>query len=190
MREVVPRMPKYRYGRFANACDVTKAWPVDVSVRGIPPETFLNLPVDGLSLKSLKLCERIKNPNLQHLLNTTIRRIDGFELQKHYQYIDLSFCSFWLNKDKPLSVIKSSKSPLNGKIYASVSVRHDVSDEYLFVQELETRFGYTSPMFAAKATVAFPPICHGEVWTVGWIQGVTKYEAKVQNKNENNRFLT
>ena len=182
-------MPKYRNSRFANVCDVMKSLPVSVNAEA---KTFLDIPLDSSSLKCLETYQpQIKNSFLNKLLTATRKRIEGnFGTPMYYNYLNLSLCSLWLNKDKPASKTESSKSPLNGKIYASVSVRHSHVNKSLLVQEFETWVGNTMPIFAARATVAFPPICDGEVWTVGWIQGVTKGETICQSKNGRNQYIT
>ena len=87
----------------------------------------------------------------------------------------------WPSKETPPSVLSSQKSSFGGKIYSSVSAKH--IDDSLVVQETEGRIGYLPSLFVAKATVAFPPVCEGEVWTVGWIQALTKNEAKIIRQN-------
>ena len=182
------RMPKYRYGRFANVCDVIKLLPVKVNAEA---ETFLDILLDSASLKCLETYQPgIKNSFFKQLLTTTKKRIEGCGTPMYYNHLNLSLCSLWLNKNKPASAIETSKSPLSGKIYASVSVRHSLEDKSLFVQELETCIGHTMPMLAARATVAFPPVREGEVWTVGWIQGVAKADAIFQSKNGRNQYMT
>ena len=87
---------------------------------------------------------------------------------------NVSLCSLWPNKEKPSSAVESHKYPLKGKIYSSISAKHCEMNNTLVFQETENNIGYMPMCFTAKATVAFPAICKGEVWTVGWIQAVTK----------------
>ena len=179
------RMPNYAYKRFANECDFNRAFPLHAG----KAERALNAPLDCRTLKNLKFCEGIEDKVFQHLLTTTAGRIEGgSNLQLLAAMAPM--CSFWLAKEKPLSVTESPNYPLNGKIYASISVNHTVSDDFVFVQETDEQIGYISPLFAAKATVAFPPILEGEVWTVGWIQATTKAdsEIKVKDDRENGHF--
>ena len=79
---------------------------------------------------------------------------------------------------------RSTSNTLVGKIYAGVVATHSSDDDFVVVQEAERRFGYMPPVFAAKATVAFPPICRGEVWTVGWVQALTGSSQMIACEND------
>ena len=78
----------------------------------------------------------------------------------------------WLRKEAPESVQTSEGSLLGGKVYVTMTTGYRC--DYLLLQETENHFGYMPPCFNVRATVAFPPVCKNEVWTVGFIQAVTK----------------
>ena len=165
---VKSRMPKYQYKRFANPIHFKNCFPHE--------ETLLSLDsfVDESSLKYLKNKRRVlNNASFRKLLGTVEQRFHQIiPKPKHY---DLSLCSPWLSKKRPMSVKNCRNRPHEGKIYIGATVTHSSDDDFVAVQEAEEDLiGYMPPIFAAKATVAFPPICEGEVWTVGWVQTLTK----------------
>ena len=166
------RMPRYSFARFGNSCDV--AFPsFGDSQRKAFLKTSLNLSI----LKRFELDQPIEDPWLIKLKDETEARIQR-SVPKSTQ-CNLEQCTPWLSKEKPLSADKSQKNPLKGKIYTSILTRNRVEDDLLVFQETETCMGYMPPVFSAKATVAFPPICKGEVWTVGWIQALKKSDQKI-----------
>ena len=164
------RIPNYSYARLANFSDVKKAFP---SFDASQTVDFLNTSFDTSLLKDLKRVKPIQDQNFLKIVKTTKERTNS--LMSAYR----RGCSPWLSKEKPLSVIKCQKNPLKGKIYACISARHSAEDDYVVVQETENIFGYSPPVFSAKATVAFPPILKGEVWTVGWIQAMKKSDRSI-----------
>ena len=166
--EVERRMPGYSFGRFGNGRDVKKAFP-DFEMS--QTMNFLKTPLCPSLLKKFK---PIKGSKISKLMKETESRI--LEIGEKPSKSDLHHCTPWLSKNKPLSSVESLKSPLKGKIYISISLRHSAENDKVIVQETETCIGYMPPVFSAHATVAFPPICKGEVWTIGWIQAVTKFE--------------
>ena len=153
------RLPRYSYERFANSCDIVNAFPWVKDA-----ETILKLLKSPISNKPLS------DPIIHRIKEATTMRIKQFAAVP----TNLKSCTPWLSKEKPLSAEESLKSPLKGKIYATVVTMHSAEDDLLVVQETETDVGYMPPVFSAEATVAFPPICKGEVWTVGWIQAMKK----------------
>ena len=100
----------------------------------------------------------------------------------------LSLCSIWPNKKKAKSSIKHRNKD-KGKIYSSLGVvyRNDPKVR-LVVQESKGYFGYSPDIFKAHATVLFPPIEKHEIWTIGFVQGITKGKMEV-NYNEGLRFV-
>ena len=164
------RIPNYTYARLANLSDVTKAFPFfDAS----KTNDFLNTCFDTSLLKDLKRSKPIQDQNFLKIVTTTKKRTNSSASEY------CKGCSPWLSKEKPLSVGKCQINPLKGKIYACISARHSAEDDFVVVQETETLFGYSPPVFSAIATVAFPPICKGEVWTVGWIQAMKKSDRSI-----------
>ena len=172
VKNVEKRMPKYKIKRFANACDVMKAFPTR---RELTADKILNTTLDSKCLSHLESSHPVED--MSHLTETTKTRVN--KLIKGGKQIDLSLCSPWLSKEKPRSAVQSKNIPLKGKIYSSVWVRHSVKDDFVVVQETYDRVGCMPAIFDAKATVAFPPICDGEIWTVGWIHALKKEDRKL-----------
>ena len=183
------RMPKYQWKRFANTGDVYEAHAIDVFFRNIDTETVLNKLVSSNTLKNLENGIPVENWKFSILLHNTHERISRAYGNANGRGANLSLCTPWLNKEKPRSVTESRNNLLNGKIYASISVNHSVADDFLYFQETDTDIGYISPLFSAIATVAFPPVCEGEVWTIGWIQAMTKCESTIESKDEYNQYF-
>ena len=121
--------------------------------------------LNPLLVKNVK--ERIPNYNSKKISNT-------------YDVLNPNFslCSLWPSIEKPSSAVESHKYLLKGKIYSSISAKHCGTNDFVVFQETEKLIGYMPMFFSAKATVVFPPICQGEVWTVGWIQAVTKHDSE------------
>ena len=163
------RMPRYSYERFGNSCDVIETFP---SLSDKQRQNILKTSLDLNTLERFELNQPIEDPWLIKLKDVTETRIQRSAPKSTQCY--LRQCTPWLSKEKPQSADKSQKNPLKGKIYASILTRNKVKDDLLVFQETETCMGYMPPVFSAKATVAFPPICKGEVWTVGWIQALKK----------------
>ena len=189
VKKIEPRMPKYKWKRFANNSDVYEALAIDVSVRNIDTEAILNKLVSSNTLKNLENGDPVENLEFSVLLRKAEERISGAYGNANGRGANLSWCTPWLNKEKPRSVTESRNNLLNGKIYASISVNHSVADDFLYFQETYTDIGYISPLFSAIATVAFPPVCEGEVWTIGWIQAMTKCESTIESKDEYNQYF-
>ena len=162
------RMPRYSFERFGNSCDIIETFP-SFSVK--QRKTFLKTSLDLNILERFELDEPVEEV-LMKLMKVTDARIQQSAPKSKQCY--LRQCTPWLSKEKPRSADKSKKNPLKGKIYASILTRNKVKDDLLVFQETETCMGYMPPVFSAKATVAFPPICKDEVWTVGWIQALKK----------------
>ena len=169
------RMPAYSFERFGNVCDVKETFPSVKSSDMSQTRNFLETRLSQSLLETFDLLEPMEYPSvISKLMKGTESRI--LEIGEKPPQCDLHNCTPWLSKKKPLSSVKSLKSPLKGKIYISISLRHSAENDKVIVQETETCIGYMPPVFSAHATVAFPPICKGEVWTIGWIQAVTKFE--------------
>ena len=97
--------------RFANACDVRKAFPTR---RELTTDEILNINLDLKCLNRLESSQPVKD--MSHLIETTKTRVNKFI--KSGKQIDLSLCSPWLSKKKPLSAVKSEKIPLREKYTA------------------------------------------------------------------------
>ena len=153
------RMPEYSLGRFADACLVAKAYP---SFDAAEAEVLLGDKLDS------------------NMLVTMIQASKALLSSSCFPSMsNMSLSSPWPSNKRPSSADECQNHPLKGKIYTVVKTRHTASsDDHVIVQETETRAGYISPVFSALATVAFPPICKGEVWTVGWIQALRKANIK------------
>ena len=163
------RIPRYTLERFGNACDIIKVFP-SLAVTKTADE-FLKTCLDQ-SMWIKLISKPSIDPNFFKLMEFTKNRIHKLFFEPSQS--NLKFCTPWLSKEKPRSVNESQKRPLKGKIYITISTRNSAKDDLLVVQETENCIGYMPPVFSAKATVAFPPICKGEVWTVGWIQALKK----------------
>ena len=175
IKNVEQKMPRYQLKRFANACDVNACAKDYPFTRDLSTEEILNIDLDAECLNKLELPQPAGDIAL--LMETTKTRINkSVDIEKQ---VDLPLCSPWLSKKRPLSAKESENGSYKGKIYTSISVRHSVKDDFVVVQETDSRFGYMPPIFDAKATVAFPPICEGEMWSVGWIQACKKADRKL-----------
>ena len=175
--KVEVRMPAYSFERFGNVCDVKKAFPSFKSSDMSQTRNFLETRLSQSLLKTFYVRKPLTeySSKISKLMKETESRI--LETGKKPPQSNLHHCTPWLSKNKPLSAVESLKDPLKGKIYTSISVRHSAENDKVAVQETETCIGYMPPVFSAHATVAFPPICKGEVWTIGWIQAITKAES-------------
>ena len=159
------KIPTYKYKRFANACDVRKTFPKEDTY------SILNREVKNFWLEHN--IDQIPNKEFKNLLTMVKKR---FHKQISQPSPEMSHCSPWLAKKIPLSVKNGRSSPLESKIYFGVTIYHSSNKYFVVVQEAgEDQIGYMPPIFAAKATIAFPPICEGEVWTVGWVQTLTSF---------------
>ena len=175
------RMPNYKYKRFANPIDLKNCFPHEET------RPSLDNFVDESTLKELKIkCKSPKNKGFKNLLRTVDQRFH--QVVPKPMHYDVSLCSPWLSKKRPVSVKNCRNMPFEGKIYIGATVTHSSDDDFVAVQEAgEDVIGYMPPIFAAKATVAFPPICEGEVWTVGWVQALT---SSSMIKSFNNNFTS
>ena len=169
VNQVHLRMPNYRYKRFAEADDVIKVFP---SANSTTTAQVLNSHLDFRTLRDLEENKPFGDEGFSNVFETVRERFHPFVPKQNYS--DLSLCSPWLSKEMPSSAKNCINSSVKGKIYISVAVTHSSEDDFVVVQETESRIGFMPPVFAAKSTVAFPPICEGEVWTVGWIQALSK----------------
>ena len=176
------RYPRYRFERFCNSCDVRTAFPEQAEqVEGVLKNrvdfTFNFYEVFRHGFEDLPRATFLR------VFGATLERIHGeSEIPKNSEnnLCDLSLCSPWLCKDEPESVKHSKNNPEEGNIYVNITAIHSVADDYVVVQEKYERLHSDEPDMVSfcpsavlvKATVAFPPICHGEIWTVGWIQGI------------------
>ena len=170
---LVLRLPNYRMERFSNACDVRKA---------LPDSEIMDTLMKSANAKSVNMSDLWYRNNddsdFKKVFAAAFDRIHrDKELPSFTEDFNLSECSPWLSKAEPLSVvqsIESRKGKERANIYTNIRALHSVQDDYIVVQETEGKpFGYSTSALVVKATVAFPPICEAEVWTIGWIQGVT-----------------
>ena len=178
------RYPNYKFERFNNTCDVQRAFPWWSPTN---VEAFLKTKAN-IRFNFYDVFDRVYNDPLHstfmRTFDATLDRVHhGSEIPKNSgnNLCDLSQCSPWLSKEKPKSVKHSQDNPGEGNIYVNITATHSVADDYVVVQEKYNYFsnnshsiGYCPSAVLVKATVAFPPICEGEIWTVGWIHGVKK----------------
>ena len=177
VNKIQMRMPKYTFARFANPCDVTNTFRIMIN----EAEPLLNFHVSDATLDDLDNLDNLRDVDFAYLLLTVRHRFHQFVAMPLHS--DLRWCTPWLSKERPASV-KSSTNSLLGKIYVGIVTTHSSDADFVAVQEAERRFGYMPPVFGAKATVAFPPICHGEVWTVGWVQALSKSSQMIACEND------
>lgn len=181
----VRRYPSYRFKRFNNKCDVEKAFP---KLNPTQVKEFLNKNVN-FRFNFYDVFEHQYNdplhPDFMRTFDATLDRVHHaaeIPTNSENNLCDLSQCSPWLSKEKPKSVKQSEDNPGEGNIYTNITAYHNVANDYVVVQEkyeynsifIQNFIGYCPSAVLVKATVAFPPICEGEIWTIGWIQGVKK----------------
>ena len=171
------RMPRYRYARFADACDVTNTFSMVDDA-----EPILNDQIDDFTLDDVDNLQDPRDVSFGRMILSAMKRFHRFVPVPDHS--DLRRCTPWLSKERPESVEISTKRRFEGNIYVGVVTTHTSHDDFVAVQELGGGFGFLPPVFGAKATVAFPPICKGEVWTVGWVQAVTKASKVVACEND------
>ena len=169
--------------RFSNACDIRKVFPDSELLDTLMAR--VNVPID--------MTHNYSDSDFKKIFSATLDRIhSGKEMPWSSEDFNRSHCSPWLSKAEPLSVVQSResrKSKERANIYTNITATHSVDNDYIVVQETEGKpFGYCTSAVVVKATVAFPPICEGEVWTIGWIQGVTKHLTSCYDDN-NIRFV-
>ena len=179
------RYPNYKFERFNNTCDVQRAFPTWSQTN---VKRFLKSKVN-FRFNFYNVFEHDYNDPLQpafkRTFDATLNRVHrGAEIPTNSQnnMCDLSLCSPWLSKEQPKSVEQSKDNPGEGNIYINITATHSVADDYVVVQEkyeyssifIQNLIGYCPSAVLVKATVAFPPICEGEIWTVGWIHAVKK----------------
>ena len=167
------RSPDYPIGRFSEHCDVKSAFP-GVSEPQI--EWALKQKI-GLNSTNLLSHNDLSTIMFKHIFNAAIERTYLMPTSNlNDENFDLTLCSPWPSKKEPESVTKSKKEPGKGKIYTNIQATHRVADDFVVEQETEDgeRLGYVTSHVLIKATVAFPEIRDGGIWTIGWIQGLTK----------------
>ena len=167
------RSPDYPIGRFSEYCDVQTAFPEATESQ---IESTLKKKM-GFNSTNLLSHNDPRTVGFKKIFNATIERTYQMSTANlNDQNFDLTLCSPWPSKKEPESVTKSKNDQEKGKIYTNIQATHKVADDFVVEQETEDgeRFGFvTSPVFF-KATVAFPEIGEGEIWTIGWIQGLKK----------------
>ena len=178
----VSRMPKYSTSRF-----------YDVSNPKVRNEENLKHIVCFEHV--LNRCQQIgEESGFRKLPKGSILRLMSIYLHRIHKVSrehfasTLALCSIWPN-EKTIEALVKRKNKDEGKIYSSLGVvyRNDPKVR-LVVQESEGWFGYLPYVFKAHATVLFPPIKKGEIWTIGFVQGITKGKMEV-NYNEGLRFV-
>ena len=158
-------MPRYSLGRFANLEDVLKACPDrDLATKHMTKQIRKEL------LVNLRQMYRFGTDFLNKVSDAVRDRAHAEHGEILHSCMGVS--TPWLKKEAPKSVQTSSTNQLKGKIYVTMTTKYE--NDHLYVQETEDLFGYMPPCFNVRATVAFPPVCKNEVWTVGFIQAVTK----------------
>ena len=174
----VIRMPKYKARRFFDAKDpklkVDKKFKDFLFIKKI-----LNR-CQKAGEKSIYL-ETEDNSKLKHM-STCLNRIH--DVNKEHFCSTLKLCSPWPDI-KGVEKLEKYKSKDEGKIYSSLGVvyRNDPKVR-LVVQESEELFGFFPYIFKTHATVLFPPIEKKEIWTIGFVQGITKDYLEINHENE------
>ena len=167
------RSPDYPIGRFSEHCDVETAFP---GLTEPQIEWALKQKI-GFNSTNLFSHNDLNTVMFKNIFNAAIERTYLMPTSNlNDQNFDLTLCSPWPSKKEPESVTKSKREPEKGKIYTNIQATHKVADDFVVEQETEDgeRFGYVTSPILIKATVAFPQICDGEIWTIGWIQGIKK----------------
>ena len=174
----VSRIPKYLMSRFYDVND--HKLNINKNLRDILSfEKVLDLHQQaGEEFNYLKIKE---NSKILKLMSTHLNRIHNVN-EEHF-CSTLEFCSPWPDI-KAVESSEKHKSIDGCKIYSSIGViyRNDPKVR-LVVQESEGWFGYSPDIFKAHATILFPPIEKHEVWTIGFVQGVTKNYMENSYKN-------
>ena len=171
--KIEQRSPDHPIGRFSEYCDVQTAFP------------HLTKPQIERALKEKVGFHRTDLLNHEDLHVTAFKRIFNAAIERTYllptaslneQDFDLTLCSPWPSKEEPESVTESKNDPRKGQIYTNIQATHRVADDFVVEQETEEgeKFGYVTSPVLFRATVAFPEIREGEIWTIGWIQGIKK----------------
>ena len=167
------KSPDYPIGRFCEYCDVKTVFPEATEPQ---IESTLNKRM-GFNSTNLLSHNDIRVIVFKQIFKAATERTYPLPTSKlNDQNFDLTLCSPWPSKKEPESVTKSKREPEKGKIYTNIQATHKVADDFVVEQETEDgeKFGYVTSPVLIKATVAFPQICEGEIWTIGWIQGLTK----------------
>ena len=173
----VSRIPKYLMSRFYDVND--HKLKINKNLRYI-------LSFEETLDQYQQACEKFnyreieENSNLRHM-SICLNRIHN--VNKEHFCSTLKLCSPWPDI-KAVENLEKNKSKDECKIYSSLGViyRNDPKVR-LVVQESEDWFGYSPDIFKAYATVLFPPIGKGEIWTIGFVQGVTKNFMERSYKN-------
>ena len=181
-KSVKVRIPRYSLGRFANLEDVLKACP-DVD-RDSATE-YMTEKIQEESLVNLRHMYRFDTDFLNKVSDAVRDRAHADHGEILHSCMGVS--TPWLKKELPKSVRTSSTNPLKGKIYVTMTTKYETN--HLFVQETEDSFGYMPPCFNVRATVAFPPVRENEVWTVGFIQAVTKADDFLHKNNPMDKLV-
>ena len=170
------RVPRYTVSRFDSDRDFAEARPV-LERRGVlrPHAEF---PLGENELVGLSRGQGFSSNYLKTLADVRSER-DPHRRSK----LKVPFCSPWQNGSAPLSSITNGERPLEGKVYCSVQVYFS-GDDYVLSQENEGIFCYQPFWTHATALVAFPRVEENEVWTVGWVQGISKSFIDMRYKNE------
>ena len=160
-RNVEHRLPRYTIGRFANVRDVQRVSPRSSN------EVIKNI----LKIFYDSGCLNIKQQ--KQIVEEARNRVhQSIEKPIPSKQFDLSACSPWLSKEKPLSARPILNNPMKQTIYTSISALHSVENDFIQVEDTDMSFGYIYSGILIKATVAFPPVCEDEIWTVGWINAL------------------
>ena len=156
------RMPKYLTSRFFNVSEQKNKSKVYITC-------FENL------LSRYKTEANFPVPESFHFHLNKVLDVD-----KDYFCSTLKLCSPWPNKKTLKHVDNYERKKEESKVYCSLGVvyRND-PEARLVVQESEKWFGYYPYVFGSHATILFPPITKDEIWTIGFVQGVTKSKIEI-----------
>ena len=170
------RMPRYTVCRFDCDRDFFDARPILERLKISRPHP--EFPLGENELDKLSRGQGFSSAYLKTLADVRSKR-DPYRGSK----LDVPLCSPWQNGPAPLSSITNGEVPLEGRIYCSVQMYFS-EEEYVLTQECEGIFCYQPFWTHATALVAFPRVHGNEVWTVGWVQGISRSFIDMRYENE------
>ena len=167
------RIPKYLISRFFNLTDIKNK--DDLKYKN-NFEDLLNTILFKQEIDKFSSCKKADISTLK-VMSFYLNCIH--DVNKAYFCSTLKLCSPWPNKKALNSLGNYKGKKEKGKVYSSLGVVYRNDQQVrLVVQESEEWFGYCPYIFRAHATVLFPPIAQDEIWTIGFIQGITKSEVE------------
>ena len=98
----------------------------------------------------------------------TDRATSKKQIQRKTSLCRPDFCSKWFDKGIRTSSLNSAKN-----VFVAVETRWKMNQTKM-IYASDDEITAHSGAFEALGYVAFPPISKGEIWSIGWIQGVKK----------------